>query len=159
MAMAMMAVSAGMQVLGSIYEGNAAAAQSTAAANSASSNADLARLQSNAREETQRRRNAMQLGDLRASAAQSGFDPSGGSFATLQAKSAAEMELDVLTNRYDSELQAISFDNEATNMRSRARAQKRTGYLNAAGSVFNSGANYFGAPRIGPPAPVENRMG
>jgi len=99
----------------------------------------------------------MQLGTLRANAAQTGFDPSGPSLAGLQSRTAAQLELDALTGRYDGELQAISFDNEATSLRNRAKAQKRTGYMTAAGSLFNSAGNYFGAPRIGLPAPVESR--
>lgn len=144
----MMAASAAIQAIGSIYEGNAAAAQSQAAANTASANAHAARLQSDAREEALRRRNAMQLGDLRAASAQTGFDPSGGTLATLQSKSAAQLELDALTERYNGQLQSISLENQAASYRSQAKAQRKTGYLTAAGSLFNAAGNYFGAPKI-----------
>lgn len=142
-----------MQALGSIYEGNAAAAQSTAAADQAAANAHNVRLQTSAREEIQRRRNAMLLGELRASSAQTGFDPSSGTLASLQSDSAAQLELDTLTERYNGELQAINLDNESQSLRNRAKAQKRTGYIRAAGSVLNAAGNYFGATRIGPSAP------
>lgn len=144
----MMAVSAGVQALGAIYEGNAAAAQSSAAANWSEANARNTRLQTDAREEMQRRRNAMLLGELRASSAQTGFDPSSGGLASLQSHSAAQLELDALTNRYSGELQAISLDNEAATYRSRAKAQRKTGYLTAAGSVLNAVGNYYGAPKL-----------
>lgn len=137
-----------MQALGAIYEGNAAAAQSNAAANWSAANARNTRLQTDAREEMQRRRNAMLLGELRASSAQTGFDPSSGSLASLQSRSAAQLELDALTNRYSGELQAISLDNEAQTYRNRAKAQRRTGYLTAAGSVLAAAGNYYGAPKL-----------
>ena len=152
MAMAMMAVTTAVQALGSIYEGNAAAAQSQAAANNASQNAYAVRLQTNAKEEAIRRRNAMRLGDLRASSAQTAFDPNGGSLATLQSRSAAQLELDALTERYNGELQSISLENDAQSYRNRASAQKRGGYLTAAGAVFNGAANgfaYGGLDKIG----------
>ena len=144
----MMAVAGGVQALGAIYDGNAAAAQSTAAANAAAANAHNARLQTDAREEQQRRRNAMLLGDLRAASAQTGFDPSSGTLSRLQSSSAAQLELDALTNRYSGELQAISLDNEAQTYRNRASAQRKTGYLTAAGSVLNAAGNYYGAPKL-----------
>lgn len=144
----MMAVAGGIQALGAIYEGNAAAAQSTAAANNAAANAHNVRLQTDAREEIQRRRNAQLLGNLRAASAQTGFDPSSGTLAGLQSSSAAQLELDALTERYNGELQAISLDNEAASYRNRAKAQKRTGYLTAAGSVLNAAGNYYGAPKL-----------
>ena len=142
------AVAGGIQALGAIYEGNTAAAQSTAAANWAAANAHNTRLQTDAREEMQRRRNAMLLGELRASSAQTGFDPSSGTLAGLQSHSAAQLELDALTERYNGELQAISLDNEAATYRNRASAQRKTGYLTAAGSVLNAAVNYYGAPKL-----------
>lgn len=153
----MMAVSTAVSALGAIYEGNAAAAQSQAAANTAAANANAVRLQTNAKEEAIRRRNAMQMGDLRAASAQTGFDPSGGTLASLQSRSAGQLELDALTERYNGELQSISLENDAQSFRNRAKAQKQTGYLTAAGALFNGAGNYFGSPRIGGPAPVLNR--
>lgn len=157
MAFAMMAVATAVQAVGAIYEGNAAAAQSQAAANTASANAQAVRLQANASEEAIRRRNALQLGEIRAGAAETGFDPSSGTLATLQSRSAAELELDALTERYNGQLRSISLENEAQSYRNRASAQRKTGYLTAAGSIFNAAGNYFGAPRLGLPAPVETR--
>lgn len=135
--------------MGAIYQGNAAAAQSTAAANAAAANAANTRLQTNAREEMQRRRNAMLLGELRAASAQTGFDPSSGTLASLQSSSAAQLELDALTERYNGELQAISFGNEATSLRSRAKAERNTGYITAAGSLLKAAGNYFGGAKMG----------
>lgn len=135
--------------MGAIYEGNAAAAQSQSAANTATANAYAVRLQSDAREEALRRRNAMQLGDLRAASAQTGFDPSGGTLASLQSHSAAQLELDALTERYNGQLQSISLENQAASYRSQAKAQRNSGYMTAAGSVMSSAANYFGGAKLG----------
>lgn len=151
--MAAMAVSA----VSSIAQGQAAGAQANAAAANAADNARTARLQANAQEEIQRRQNALRMGEIRASAAESGFDPSSGSLLALQTKSAAEMELDALTTRYEGELQSISFQNQAASYRAEGKAARRTGYLNAFGTLTSAAAKEYARPRIGPPAPVTNR--
>lgn len=120
-------------------------------------NAQATRQQGSAREDMQRRQNAMRMGDLRARSAESGFDPSSGSLATLQTKSAAEMELDALTTRYESDLRALSFENEGRAQRYNARVARRSGYLSAAATLAQAGSQSFFKPRIGPPAPVESR--
>ena len=121
-------------------------------------NAAGVRRASSADEDTLRRQQAQQLGKMRASADQSGF-VNAGSLADIQAKSAAEMELDALTNRYKSELQAVGYENEARTMRANAKAAKRSSYLNAFSTLAGEvGKQVYGAgPRIGPPAPVETR--
>jgi hypothetical protein len=57
-----------------------------------------------------RARSAQQLGEQRAAAAQSGFDPNSGTLATLQEQSAGNAELDALTERYKGELNAWQQD-------------------------------------------------
>lgn len=149
MAMAMLAVSAAVSAVGSIYAGNAQAAQATAAADAANANAHNVRLQTNAREEQQRMANALQLGELRANAAQTGFDPSSGTLARLQSASAAQLELDALTGRYNGELQSLSLDNEAKSLRNQGKAAKVGGYLSAFGSIAKSAGNYYGMSAMG----------
>lgn len=112
---------------------------------------------SSADEDVARRGMSMRLGEARAAAAQSGFDASSGSLATLQTKSAAEMELEVLTQRYKGELQAVGLENQARNTRANAKAAKRGGYLNAFATLAGSAGSYMGQPRVGPLAPVETR--
>jgi len=124
----------------------------------AAANAANTRTATYANEDTQRRQSTMRMGEVRASAAQSGFDASTGSLATLQTKSAGELELDALTSRYKGQLQAMSFDNEAASLRYGAKAARRQGYLNAAGTLTASAGQAFGAPRIGGLAPVETRI-
>ena len=144
------AASTAVAALGAVYQGNAAAAQATAQANNAAQNANNARLQGNAQEETMRRRNALQMGNVRAAAVETGFDPNSGSLASLQVNNAQEMELDALTSRYSSNLDAISFDNEAATRRSQASAARKSGYLNAFGTLVQGAANYGSASKITP---------
>lgn len=143
------AVSTAVGALGAVYQGNAAAAQANAQADNAAMNARNARLQGNAQEETMRRRNALQMGNVRAAAVETGFDPNSGSLASLQVNNAQEMELDALTSRYSSNLDAISFDNEAATRRSQASAARKSGYLNAFGTLALGAASYGGLSKIG----------
>lgn len=146
-----------LSAVSQIASGYAAGAQADADANTARQNADIARQQTDATEEQNRRKTAMQRGDMRARSIETGFDASSGTLADLQIRSAAEMELDVLTSRYEGSLRALSFDNEAASAKARGKSARRSGYLNAAGSIMGSMGNYMGSPRIGPLAPVENK--
>lgn len=146
-----------VQAIGQVYQGNAQAAGYEGAAGQAEANARITRQQSSANEDTRRRQVAVQMGEMRARAAESGFDPSSGSLLDLQANAAGEMELDVLTKRYEDTLRAMSFDAEASGYRRAAKGSRRSGYLNAFGTAMSSAGNYMGQPRIGPPAPVETR--
>ncbi len=147
-----------MQFIGNIYQGEAAGSEENQAADAARQNAEIARQQGNAREEMIRRDSALKLGVQRAAAAQSGFDPSSGSLLDLQADSASQLELDALTARYQSRLESIGFEKGANSLNAKAKAARTTGYLNGFGSLFQNGANYFGSPRVGPPAPIETRV-
>lgn len=151
-------IPAAIQATAQIMQGQAQGRAMNDAAAGLDANAMGVRRASSADEDTLRRQQAQQLGKMRASADQSGFVNTG-SLADMQAKSAAEMELDALTNRYKSELQAIGYENEARTMRADAKAAKRTGYLNAFSTLASAGGNqvYGGGPRIGGPAPVETR--
>lgn len=146
------AIGAGLQ----IAQGMAQAGAMKDAANAMDANAASVRQAGSADEETLRRQQRLEMGKVRASALETGFDASSGSLAKLQARSAAEMELDALTHRYRAELQAVGLQNEAKMMRASASATKRGAYLSAFGTLSSAAGNYFGAPRIGPPAPVES---
>jgi hypothetical protein len=149
---------AGLQAIGQMAQGESQGRALNQQGDLAVANAANTRAATYANEDTQRRQNAVRMGEVRASAAQSGFDASAGSLATLQTKSAGELELDALTNRYKGQLQAMSFDNEAASLRYGAKASRRQGYLNAAGTLTASAGQAFGAPRIGGLAPVETRI-
>lgn len=153
-----MLAAAAVKMMGEISGAEAQGRAINQQADAANANAANTRAATSANEDTQRRQNALQMGEIRASAVQSGFDASTGSLATLQTKSAAEMELDALTNRYKGELQAISFNNEASSLRFSAKQARRQGYMNAAGTLASYAGSAFGSPRIGSPAPVETRI-
>lgn len=142
-------IPAAIQAVGAIFTGNSQAAQYDAQKDTAMVNARLARQQASAAEDAQRRRMALQLGEARASAATSGFDPSSGSIVKLQEKSAGEMELDALTTRYEGTLKAISFDNEARRYKAARSAARTSGYLSAAASLAGPANSYANATKIG----------
>lgn len=154
----MAVMAAATAAVGNIYQGNSQAAAYETQAKRADQNAELVRLQTNAAEDTQRRSDAMQMGRIRASAVQSGFDPNSGSLADLQTRSAGELELDTLTQRYRGQLEAIGLEQDAASYRANASSARKTGYLNAFGSIMSATSNYVGGSRIGPPAPVETRV-
>lgn len=143
--------------VGQVYQGNAQAAAYEGQAQTAELNARLTRQQGSAAEAAQRRQNAQRMGEVRALAAEGGFDPNSGSLNDLQTKTAAELELDVLTNRYRTQLEAIGLENDAANLRANAKTSRRSGYLNAAGTLMSTAARYGGGPRLDGGAPVETR--
>lgn len=147
--------STALRVVGSITGGEAEGSALNQQADQLRAGASSARLQGGAREEMIRRNNARRLAEQRATIAQSGFDPAGS--AKIQGQSAGNAELDALTARYESELQAVGMMNQANALNAQAKSARRSGYLNAFGSLMESAGNYFGRPRIGPPAPVESR--
>lgn len=102
------------------------------------------RLQANAKEDLIRQQSRQKLGEQRAAAVQSGFDPNTGSLLDLQADSAGALELDALTTRYEGTLQALSFSAQADNLRRQARGAQRSGYLSAAGTLLSSAGQIYG---------------
>lgn len=142
------AASTAVGTIGSLYAGGQAAAAAEGQANVAAQNAITAQQQANAREDMQRRQSALQLGEQRASAAQSGFESGTGSFAELQGESAGNAELDALTTRYTGQLQSLSLQNEAAGLRRQASASRKQGYLNAFGTLTSGAARYGAAMQM-----------
>lgn len=151
---AMSAVGTVLSAGSAIYQGQVAKAEGEAQAAVADQNARTARLQAGAREDMLRRQARARLGEQRAAAAQSGFDPNTGSLLELQGDGAGALELDALTTRYEGALQALSFESQADNLRRSARSAATTGYLNAAGTLLGSAGRKYGG---GSMAPVESR--
>lgn len=135
--------------VGAIYSGQQQKKAANYRASVDEQNATLTRQQSAAEEESQRRQMALQMGNVRAAAAQTGFDPNSGTLLNLQAKTAGEMELDVLTRRYRGELEAVGLKQDADISRFNGRSAATSGYLSAFGSLASGGANYLGASKIG----------
>jgi hypothetical protein len=135
---------AAVAAVGKIYSGLQQSGAMVSAAHQADANATTTRQQGNADEERQRRQNAQMLGNQRASAAESGFDPNTGSLATLQVKSAGEAELDAMTTRYSSTLQAIGYENQASSLRSSAKATRINAFMGAASTLAQGAGSYYG---------------
>lgn len=156
---------ASASALGSVVKGNADAANFNAQAQAddynaevAKRNADQARLSAGAREDALRRRAAQVLGGQRAAVAQSHLVGSEGSLALVQEQSHDAAELDALMVRYEGNLQAKGFGEQATLdtysaqvARGNARVARAGGYFGAAASLLQGGATAYGI--INRPAP------
>lgn len=105
-------------------------------------------LTADANEERVRANSGQQLGEQRAVAAQSGFDPNSGSLATVQAQSAGNAELAALTQRYAGQINAWKQDEVIDRT-----VDKFNFVMNPAGSLAkqkwgNAGATVFGKPLL-----------
>lgn len=152
--------STAMSVVGAISQGNAAAASYKAEAQAQEYNAQVARNKQiaanrewSAREDQLRRQRRMQMGENRASTAQSGFTDSG-SILDMFDQSAIDSELDILNSRYEGQLKAQGYGEEAELAkygarvaRSNASAAKTAGWMNAAGAVLGGVGNYYSYKR------------
>lgn len=143
LALAAMVAGGGLKTVGTLMEGQASSASANAQAQQLDAAAEVTRQQTNVREELLRRENERKLGEQRAVAAQSGFNPNSGSLAQIQGESAANAELDALTTRYQGQLQETGLRNDATMTRYKGRLAKRQSYMNAAGTLLmTAGAAY-----------------
>lgn len=138
---------------GAVYQARGQAANAKYAAAIDDQNAKLARQQASAAEELQRRQGAQVMGNVRASAVESGFDPNAGTLLNIQTKTAGEIELDALTTRYRGELEGLGLTQSAAANRANARTATTQGYLNAAGTLAQGAAKYWEMSRIPPAAP------
>jgi hypothetical protein len=147
------AASTAFSVIGAIQQGNAQAAQYEAEAQTRDYNATVAKnselaanQQTAAREDAERRQRRIMLGTARASSAQSGLGDTG-SILDLFDQTAITSELDILNSRYEGNLAAKGYGEQAVlerfgaaNARSNASTAKRASWLNA-GSALLSGAS------------------
>lgn len=140
-------------VYGAIQQGNAQEAQYKAQAQAMDYNAKVsenqaiaANQQTAAREDAERRQRRIALGSSRAGMAQSGLTDSG-SVLDMFDQSAINSELDILNTRYEGNMQARGFNEQATmdrygaaSARSNAKAASSAKWINA-GSALLSGAS------------------
>lgn len=145
--------STAFSVLGAIQQGNAQEAQYKAQAQANEYNAKIsqnqaiaANQQTAAREDAERRQRRIQLGNARASISQSGLTDTG-SVLDMFDQSAIMSELDILNSRYEGNLAAKGFNEQATLdrygasvARSNAKAASSAKWMNA-GSALISGAS------------------
>lgn len=146
--MALPFAAAGLQAVSAIQQGGDAARSMNNQADALRAGAVNARQVAGAREERIRYENALKLGEQRAAAAQSGFDPNYGTTLKMQGQSAGNAELDALYQRYEGELRAIDMINEASGLKARAKTARRQGYMNAAGTLLSSAARYGNGSQI-----------
>lgn len=138
--------SAGMQMLGTIQQSNAAQAASNANARIAENNAAQIASQTVAAEEKQRREATLRAGAARAAAVSQGRGLS--SSTDVLADNAAQEELDILTLRHSGLLQQTAQLQNATLDRANAKATKKalpwqlgTQALNAASAFGQARSN------------------
>jgi hypothetical protein len=143
-AYAIYAAATAVAAASAIASAQAASADSKAQAEQARLNAEAVRQQNAMREDFVRQQSGAALGEQRASAAQSGFDPSSGSLLKLQSDSAKAAELDALSARYEGELMAVSLENEANMLGWRSKKTKQQGYVNASAILLDGAAKGYG---------------
>lgn len=145
--------STAFSVMGAIQQGNAAEANAKAQEQAQNYNAKVSEnqaiavnQQTAAREDAERRQRRIQLGNARASISQSGLTDTG-SILDMFDQSAIDSELNVLNSRYEGNLQAKGFQEQATLDRygasvSRMNAKQASSakWINA-GSALISGAS------------------
>lgn len=152
-----MVIPMAISAVAAVAKGNAESAAKKGEANSAEYagkvadlNAGMAYEQADRNEEQNRRQSRQDLGEQRASVAQSGTG-FGGSNADVIRQSTTNAEMDALNIRYGGAVEAASYRNEGTASRynaklsrSAAKSAKTGGYLNATASIANSMSSYGG---------------
>lgn len=154
--------STAMSVVGAVQQGNAQKAQYTAQAQAQDYNAKVsenqaiaANQQTAAREDAERRQRRIALGSARASSSQSGLTDSG-SILDMFDQSAINSELDVLNSRYEGNMAAKGFNEQATldrygasNARSNASAAGKATWLNAGSAALSGASNAYSMYKTG----------
>jgi hypothetical protein len=140
---ALMAGAAALQAIGSITAGGDAARSMNTQADAMLMGATNARQVGSARGDRVNYENQLKLGEQRAAAAQSGFDPNTGTTLKMQGESAGNAELDALYQRYEGELRAIDLTNQSSMLKANAKSARRQGYLNAGAQLLSGGARAY----------------
>lgn len=152
----LMLIAGATKAVGSIMagEGNAKAAEYNAAV--AQQNAAIAREQGVAAADAQWRGAQRTFGSIKASFGASGVQSDNGSPLDVLMDSARNATLDNLTTKYNYELKAVGFQNQATLETMKAQNSRTSGVLNAAGSMMTAYAAYSGMkiPGFGPSNPA-----
>lgn len=138
MAEAAMLIGPAISAIGQIREGEAANSAAQYNAQVAEQNAQTTLAQSAEEERRLRVMARKQIGDARANYGASGVSLEGSPLDVLE-ESAATAELDALTVRYGGQQKAQAYRNEAKLERFRGKNSKTSGYLSAAGTLFQAG--------------------
>lgn len=164
MCLPVLAIAGGLvSAAGSVIQGNAQAKAYKAQAQVAENNARLAELQGarelerGAREEQKFRRQARQFqSSQRTALAASGAQVGGSALSVLAdtnrgiAEDATTIRFNTLQNKYERDVQAVNFRNEASAARSSAKNAKMAGWIGGFTSLLSTGVQVAGM-RAGQP--------
>lgn len=140
-----MAVGAPMlQAYGQYMQASDAADVMRLEAGGLDANARVNDIQTNMRENLQRRRAGEVLGEQRAGIAQSGFG-SGGTMSDIARQSGTDAEMDALAIRYEGRVKSDEMRGQAEQLRYGAKQTKRAAAIGAGMSLLTGAASGYGA--------------
>ena len=141
----LMAGGAGLQALGSIQQGNAAAGAAKYNAIMADANAEISRKQAFEDERRFRVASRQRLGAMKARIGASGGALDGSALDVLQ-DAATRMEEDAISIRTTGELRALGYEGDSQLQSMYGKSQKQAGYYGAAAELLG-GASDIGTYR------------
>lgn len=139
-----------LQAIGSIANGQQAAAIGARNADVLNQQADETARATVAREGVLRERNRESLSQQRVAMLQNGLDPASGSALFASSQAIRDAEMDALQLRYDGLMQSRAERIGASMERWKGQAAKRQSYFSAAGNLVQGAGNYLSLTR--PPA-------
>lgn len=132
-----------LQAIGSIANGQQAAAIGARNADVLNQQADETARATVAREGVLRDRNRDTLSQQRAAMLQNGLDPASGSALFASSQAIRDAEMDALQLRYDGLMQSRAERMGASMERWKGQAAKRQSYFSAAANLVQGGGNYL----------------
>ena len=136
-----------LQAIGSIANGQQAAAIGARNADVLNQQADETARATVAREGVLRDRNRETLSQQRAAMLQNGLDPASGSALFASSQAIRDAEMDALQLRYDGLMQSRAERMGASMERWKGQAAKRQSYFSAAGNLVQGAGNYLSMSR------------
>lgn len=150
-------ISTGVSAIGMIAQGNAEASAAEANAKNLETSARITRQQGSVRAERIRAQARALQAEQRAAMGESGLLADTGSNLDLVKDTAANFELDALTEQYNADMDALGLSSRASVERASGRAARSSGYMSAAGAVFR-GATDYAKWQTRPTATVANKQ-
>ena len=129
-------------VLGALQQGQAASAQADYQASVANRNAEISRVQTEQRLETQDRERRLRRGAAMAAGGASGVGVE--SFGDILSSSAVQEEMDLLNIKQQGLLQAQNFESEARFAKMQGKQAKTASYMSAGTKLLGGASNVFG---------------
>lgn len=139
----MMIAGTALKAIGSIANGQQAAAIGARNADVLNQQADETARATVAREGVLRDRNRDTLSQQRAAMLQNGLDPASGSALFTSSQAIRDAEMDALQLRYDGLMQSRAERMGASMERWKGQAAKRQSYFSAAGQLVQGAGNYL----------------